>query len=85
MPESNPYAKEYPKKHPMVERYDTKQRVDGPNTRLQTRAHGRYLEYGLMPPGYATSHAKYAKWLRTHGKTGGRTRRHRKSRSTRRR
>jgi hypothetical protein len=80
------YAKKYPRKDPMVERMTTKQRVDGPNTRQQRRAHGRYLDYGPMPLGYERSHTRYAKWLRTQGKTGGRTRRrHRKSRSTRRR
>ena len=82
----NDYEKKYTRKDPMVERMTTKQRVDGPNTRLQGRAHGRYLDYGLMPHGYVRSHTKYAKWLRTQGKTGGRrTRRGRKSRSTRRR
>jgi len=86
---SNPYAKEYKKEDPMVERHKTTQRVGGPNTRLQRRVHGRYLDYGPMPHGYERSHKAYAKYMKTQkaktGKTGGTRRRGRKTRSTRRR
>ena len=83
----DPYARKYKKENPVVTHYTRKYRADGPNTRQEAR-HGRYLDYGLMPPGYERSHTKYAKWLKTQGnkgKTGGTRRRHRKSRSTRRR
>jgi hypothetical protein len=81
----NDYEKKYTRKDPMVERMTTKQRVDGPNTRLQGRAHGRYLDYGLMPHGYVRSHTRYAKWKKAHPGQGGTRRRGRKHRSTRRR
>ena len=79
------YARKYPKEDPAVTRSKRPYRAHGPNTRQEARAHGRYLDYGLMPPGYERSHTKYAKWLKSQGKGGGTRRRHRKTRSTRRR